>query len=532
MIKYPGVTHTSREAERQIPFDLAVFLIVLLAIAFRLYRIDIPFVEGHSWRQVTNADITRHFAEGVMNPLLPRVSWGGLNGVVGMEFPLLHYLTAIAWRIGGESQVVARLVATTFSIVSVILIYILGRRLFSKPVGRGAAFLFAVSPSLVFFGRAFMSDTPMITFTLAAVIAWDWYFEQPRWSRAIVASLLTALAALVKLPAIVVLAPIGGLALSWLGWRAFKDRALWAGCAAAVALVAAWYWHADRIFLETGLTQAVFRPSGTYPADIAPNTYFFTTYHFATAERLLNPEFWQGMTDRFWSLHLTPPGFLGAFLGAFLAWRSGRALPVLLWALGGFTLLVVSAEGQWNHEFHQLPLLPPLALLFGVGAAPVFDGDYLKKFMPPVLAVTALSLILTVVSIEAFRGSNVIPGLYRTKYLTGFFVDHGNFVQSVVPPDALIITVDYEQYGVNSPMLVYYARRQGWSFDGATISPRVIENLRTRYGVTFLFSSMGSKLLEPRDELRHYLEGFEPVPLPEGLQGRLVAVDLRKPRTK
>ena len=68
----------------------------------------------------------------------------------------------------------------------------------------------------------------------------------------------------------------------------------------------------------------------------------------ATAERLLSQEFWLVLTDRFWSLHLTPYGFLGVMLGTFFAWRSGRALPVLLWALGGFTLFVVSAEGQWN----------------------------------------------------------------------------------------------------------------------------------------------------------------------------------------
>jgi len=313
------VTNTDREAERRPSFDLAVFLIVLLAVAFRLYRIDIPFTEGHSWRQVTNADITRHFAEGPMNLFLPRVSWGGLNGVVGMEFPLLHYLTAMAWRIGGESQLVARLIAMVFSLTSVVLIFLLGRRWFGAPAGRAAAFLFAVSPTMVFFGRAFMSDTPMVTFLVAAVLAWDWYFERQQLNRLIIAVVLTALAPLVKLPAIVVLAPIGGLALSWLGWGAFRSRAVWAGCGTAVAAVAAWYWHADRIFLETGLTQAVFRPSGTYSADVAPNVFFLTIYHFATAERLLSSEFWIGMLDRFWGQHLTPAGFVGAVFGLFFA---------------------------------------------------------------------------------------------------------------------------------------------------------------------------------------------------------------------
>jgi 4-amino-4-deoxy-L-arabinose transferase-like glycosyltransferase len=531
-IKLPGVTNTHREAERRPSFDLAIFLIVLLAIAFRLFRIDIPFTEGHSWRQVTNADIARHFALGSMNIFLPSVSWGGLNGVVGMEFPLLHYVTAIAWRIGGESQYVARLISLAFSVTSVVLIFLLGRRWFGAPAGRAAAFLLAVSPSMVFFGRAFMSDTPMVTFMVAAVLAWDRYFERPQLSRAILAVLLTALAPLVKLPAIVVLAPIAGLGLSWLGWPAFRNRTLWLGCSVAVALVAGWYWYADRIYLETGLTQAVFRPSGTYPPDIAPNVFFLTTFHFATAERLLSSEFWLGMVDRFWGIHLTAVGFLGAFLGLFFCWRAGRALPVLLWVLGGFALIVVSAEGQWNHEFHQLPIMPALALLFGVGVAPLFDANYLNRFMPIGAAVAAISLILTVSAVQAFRGSNVIPSLYRPDYLTDYFVNHGNFLQSVVPPDALIVTVDYDRFGANSPMLVYFSRRQGWTFDGASITPQVIENLRTRFGAKFFASSMGPALLQSRHDLEFYLDGFERVPLPPGVDGRLILVDLRKVRTR
>jgi 4-amino-4-deoxy-L-arabinose transferase-like glycosyltransferase len=532
VIKFPGVTTTHREAERRPSFDLAIFLIVLLAIAFRWYRIDIPFTEGHSWRQVTNADIARHFALGSMNLFLPQVSWGGLNGVVGMEFPLLHYVTAIAWRIGAESHYVARLISLVFSVTSVVLVFLLGRRWFGAPAGRAAAFLMAVSPSLVFFGRAFMSDTPMVTFMVAALLAWDWYFERPQWTRAILAVLLTALGPLVKLPAIVILAPIAGLALSWQGWPALRNRVLWVGCTVAVAVIAAWYWHADRIYLETGLTQAVFRPSGTYPPDIAPNVFFLSTFHFATAERLLRSEFWIGMADRFWSLHLTAIGFVGAFLGLFFCWRAGRALPVLLWVLGGFALIVVSAEGQWNHEFHQLPIMPALALLFGVGVAPVFDAGYLKRFMPISLAVATVSLVLTVTAVQAFRGSNVIPGLYRPDYLSDYFVNHGNFLQSIVPADALIITVDYERYGANSPMLVYYGRRQGWTFDAATITPQVIENLRTRFGATFFASSMGPDLLQSRPDLEFYLDGFERVPLTPEVDGRLLLVDLRKARTR
>ena len=296
MIKYPGVTTLDREAGRRSSFDLAAFCIILLAAAFRLYRLNIPFVDAHSWRQVTNADIARHFSEGVMNPLLPRVSWGGLNGIVGMEFPLLQYLTASIWLVTGESEAVARLVAAAFSVGAVIAIYFLGTRMFGRPAGRAAAFLLAVSPSAVYFGRSFISDTPMLMFSVLAVLAWDRYFDRPTTGRAAIAAVVTALAALVKLPAILVLGGIGGLALSRMGWAAIRDKRLWAGTLAAIAMVGGWYWYADRISLETGLTQAVFRPSGTYPADVAGDVFYRSVSHWATRELLLSGEFWLEMT--------------------------------------------------------------------------------------------------------------------------------------------------------------------------------------------------------------------------------------------
>jgi 4-amino-4-deoxy-L-arabinose transferase-like glycosyltransferase len=521
------VETADREAERS-SLDLAAISIVLLAVAFRLYRVDVPLIDGHSWRQITNADITRHFAEGVMNPFVPRVSWGGLNGVVGMEFPLLHYLTAIVWLITGEREVVARLVAIAFSIAAVLLTYFLGTRLFGRPAGRAAAFLLAVSPSSVYFGRAYLSDTPMLTFSVGAVLAWDRYFDRPTPARAAVAAVVTALAALVKLPAILVLGPIGGLALSRLGWAAFRDRRLWAGCAAAVATIAAWYWYADRIFLETGLTQAVFRPSGTYPQEVAPGAFYGSISHWATRERLLSGEFWLHMIDRFWGLHLTPFGYLGVLLGAVFAWRSGRILVVGLWTLAGFLLLVVSAEGQWFHEFHQLPLLPPLALLFGAAAGPLFDGGFLKRYAPLPVAAAIVGVALCAASVQAFRSSNVITALYRPDNLAVKFPAHGSYLQSIMPPDALMITVDYNRAGANSPMLVYYARRQGWSFDITTVSPKVIEHLRTWYGAKYLVSSTGQELLAQREDVRHYVQGFERLVAPPGM-GELLVIDLQKP---
>jgi 4-amino-4-deoxy-L-arabinose transferase-like glycosyltransferase len=522
------VNSGSREVKRSI--DLAALSIFGLAAAYRLYRIDTPLLDAHSWRQITNADIARHFALGSLNLFSPRVSWGGLNGEVGMEFPLLQWITGIVWRIATEEPITARAVAIAFSMAAVVSIYHLGTRLFGRPAGRAAAFLLAVCPGAIYFGHAFLSDTPMLAFLIAAVLAWDRYFDRPTGARATIAAVLTALAPLVKLPAILVLAPIAGVAWSREGPNAFRDRRLLASIALSVLAVAAWYWYADWIYLQTGLTQAVFRPSGTYPPDIAPGVIFQSVSHWATRERLFSLDFWQTMTDRFWDLHLTPFGFVGAMIGMAMSWRNPRALAPALWTLAGIALVIVSAEGQYWHQFHQMPVLPPLVLFFGVAAAPLFDGARLRRaFSPAPVGPLVVGCLLAPVSLQTFIRSGAVEHLYRPENLQMRFLDDGNVVQGLIPPDAMVMTVDYDNIGVNSPMLLYHARRQGWSFDAATVSPEVIEHLRKAQGLQYFVTS-SRRDVESNTRVVDYLGQFPTIPTPEG-RSWLWVVDLRKKRS-
>lgn len=509
--------------------DLVLVAILLLALAFRLYLIDAPFIDAHSWRQVTNADIARHFAEGSLNIFEPRVSWGGHDGLVGMEFPLLQWLTGLAWRIATESAVIARLVAVVFSLATVWLMYLLGTQLFGRPAGRAAAFLLAVSPGVIFFGRSLLSDTPMLAFSIAAVLAWDLYFERGHTRWAWLGTTATALAGLVKLPAILVLAPILGLAWSRGGLRAFRDVKLIAGIAGATLVVAGWYLYADTIYERTGLTQAVFRPSSTYPPDIAPGAVFAPVSHWATRDRVFSIDFWSVMIDRMWGLFLTPYGFLAAILGFAIAFRRSHAVAVHLWALAGFALLVVAAEGQYWHEFHTLPLVPPLILYAGVAAAPLFDGRALAGYtrLGRWTVAAAVAGALVFVSIQTFRGSGALRYLYRLQSPDVVFLSAGEAVRSMTE-DAPMITVDYEQIGTNSPMMLYFARRQGWSFDGNSISAHVIEHLRSTKGARYFVTTCWLTLRKRKPDVVEYLSRYKVVAPPKSWPDDYRVVDLQR----
>lgn len=499
-------------------FDPVLGAILLLALGLRLYRIDAPYVDAHSWRQVTNADIARLWTDLPINIFFPQVSWGGADGYAGMEFPLLHLLTALLWRVVGVSDGAGRLVAVAFSVASVGLAYLLGTRLFNRAVGRGAAFLLAFSPSYVYFGRTLLSDVPMTFFSIAAVVTYVKYFDRGRHRDAVWGAVWLAMAGLVKIPAILILGPI--VWSGWLArrWKLIADPWVVAGLIGAIGTIGLWYLHADRIFLETGLNQPVFRPSTIYTGDIAAYAGPFTTWeHWTVWGDPENGARVRTLLWRFFLLHLTPIGAIGAVLG-FLRLRTARRTIVDIWLLAGLTLVTVALRGQFPHEFHQLPLLLPLALYFGLGAQPFFRHESWTARFPSqgarAAAVTAAMLVSAGVGVWAFWTSPAVPTLYRPDRVNTHLLDAGAAIEAATPPGSLFVIVEYDRYGTNSPMLLYYAHRRGWSFDATAIRSFTIDYLRDRKGACFLATS-GWHLIENQqpDTARYIVDSFREIPL-------------------
>jgi len=60
--------------------QLALFLILALGLALRLFHVTAPFLDAHAWRQLDTAAMARNFYDGPFFPLDPRVDWGGRYG--------------------------------------------------------------------------------------------------------------------------------------------------------------------------------------------------------------------------------------------------------------------------------------------------------------------------------------------------------------------------------------------------------------------------------------------------------------------
>ena len=87
--------------------DLLILLIItVLAIAFRLYKIDTPLADLHSWRQVDTAAVARNFARDGVNLLEPRYDdltsiESGIENPKGyrfVEFPIYNAIFAVFYK--------------------------------------------------------------------------------------------------------------------------------------------------------------------------------------------------------------------------------------------------------------------------------------------------------------------------------------------------------------------------------------------------------------------------------------------------
>lgn len=487
--------------------DLAFAAIVLLAIAFRWVYIDLPLAEAHRWRTITNADIARNFYEQSMNIFQPRVSWGGPGpAFVGMEFPLLQWLAALLFHVSSNITLVCRGVTLLFSVGAVWATYGLGARLFGRPAGRAAAFLLAVSPSFVFFGRTFISDVPMVFFSVAALWSFVTYMDTGRRSAAWWGTACAALACLVKIPAVVVFVPIVWCAWTSRRWRAVLDPVWVTAIIVPLAVTAVWYWYADVLFHRTGLGQAIWHASGGYAASVSVATAQFQGIsHWSKPADLADLEFYRTQLWRLWSLHLTPPGFVLALFGLAVRWGTSRRLVVDAWLAAVVLLILASIEGNRHHEFHQLPALPPLALLFGLAAAPAFDGAWLssvaRRGAGPVLATA----VLLTAAVMGFMNSGVVRDFYRPESLDLGTISFGRAIESSVPAGDLVITVEWERYGGNSPILLFWAHRKGWSFDLDSITPHVVQRLRRQEGARYFATTIWPAIEERNPVLADYL---------------------------
>ncbi len=192
---------------------------VLLGLLLRLKGIHNPIFDHPNWRQGDTAAIARNFAQLSYNPLYPQTMYDGAPpNYVELELQIVPFLAATLYKIFGVHEIFGRLITIAFSLGTVWMLALFGRWLFNSAIaGAVAAFVYAVMPGAVYYGRTFTPDATMVFFLTAAL-----YFgsrmlvedEALRWRQVAGATALLALAYLAKPVALVAFLPLFAIAVA------------------------------------------------------------------------------------------------------------------------------------------------------------------------------------------------------------------------------------------------------------------------------------------------------------------------------
>ena len=92
---------------------------------------------------------------------------------------------------------------------------------------------------------------------------------------------------------------------------------------------------------------------------------------------------------------------------------------------------------------------------------------------------------MVALGLAAFYCSSVTQAYFAPRGMAERMQQAGAAIDRVTSDNDLAIVVD--DYGIMSPILLYFMHLKGWSFDVGDLTPQVVDNLRTlgaRYFVT------------------------------------------------
>jgi hypothetical protein len=365
----------------------------------------------------------------------------------------------------------------------------------------------------------------MVFFTVLALIGFAEFSrsESVRWMW--IGAVSLTLACLLKLPAVFVGPAIVALLVQGRGWNAFRDPRVWVAGVVPLAITAAWYWRAHIIFERTGLTMGILgAPTKAYPAYVSPGPWPNVYSKWSTATLLTDPDFYNRMILRFYHVLLLPFGFVGAILGAVL-WRGHGRAAVLTWLISLTVFFFIAGEVNRVHEYYQLPFVVVAAIFFGGAAWPLFDLDWLTlRLGQNRFARANYVAVVGLLALASIYFSNVTQLFFSPRDTAVKMRQAGWIVDQATADNSVAVVVD--DYGIMSPIFLYFAHLKGWSFEPTDVSPSVVQNLR-QLGARYFVTTRWPEFKNARPETASFLELYQDVPV-DGAPAGTRLIDLRQ----
>lgn len=417
--------------------------ILILGFVLRLYKFESPIADWHSWRQADTSSVSRIFVEDGFNLLHPKYHDlsnvpSGLNNPQGyrfVEFPvynlfqagfykLLPVLTLEQW---------GRLVTIFVSLSTALLIFLILKKHQNERAGLIGAFVFALLPYSVYYGRTILPDTSTAASILAGIYFFDlWIGEKSKYKKLsfyFLSIIFTAVSFLLKPFAVFFTLPMVYLSYQAFGLKMILNPYLWVFAIASLLPITLWrQWMTE---FPEGI------PSSKWLFNEGGMRFKGAFFNWIFAERIAK------LMLGYWGVALVIFGLVAKTKTSYLFFYSFLASSLIY--------VTVIARGNIQHDYYQILILPTLCIFAGLG------GDFLltlgknlaNKYLAPIILIGVLGFAFMFSWYQVRDYFNINNQAIITA---------GEAVDRLTPKDALVIA-NYE----GDTSFLYQTKRRGWT---------------------------------------------------------------------
>lgn len=432
-------------------------IILLLAFFIRLYKIDSPIADWHSWRQADTASVTRNFIKLGFNPFYTK--YDDMSGVAEnpianpntyrfVEFPVYNMAVYPFYLLFGVDEKLHRLVSVLFSLGSIVFLYLICRRYLTVFTSFLAAAIFALLPFSVFFSRTTLPEPTFLFFALGFVYFLDRWTWEKKANLAIAGFIFMATAFLIKPWAIFFYLPV-------LFSVFVQNRKIWPLTFkfltySALAIIPFLLWRLWILQSPEGIPASNWLMNGD-------------------GIRLRPAFWWWILSERIGREILGVTGAFLFFLG--LITRPNKNYFLHLWALSLFLYFIVFATGNVRHDYYQYIFTPIASVFVSLGFVSLIKGA--ESLIPRIWTITLALLFL---SLTFYFTWTQVKELYKINNPP--IVAAGVFADKILPKDTYVLA----PYNGDTAFL-YQINRPGFP-----VSALPIKDLVAEFGINYFIS--------------------------------------------
>lgn len=402
--------------------SIVIILLALIVMMRVPYIGNSPYEAGDAWRQSDTESMARNFAEDRFNIFFPQLNYDGpAPNYAQLEFQITTFLIALLYRMFGYHYELARLIPILFFTGSACYLYLISRKFYSAGTAWIITLLYALFPLNLYYSRAIMPESAAIFFSIGAFYYFNQWIVNEKTKLLIVAAFMTALAILVKVPAVFIGIPMLWMSIVKYRREIFVKWQLWFFAGVSLSLPFIYFKWLEKTAEFTFVT-------GIGSKHILPK---FATAMF-TEEAL-----------QFFAVHLpqsfTWVGLALAVIGLFsLKWRS--EYPIIVWFIA-MAAEAVTIVAVIKFSYYLLFIGPLLAILAGKTLGSMLKYRY--GVISVVLLISAMAFHSIAITQPKFVENEMV-------------LKQAEYVKKYTSKEDLIVV------GTLSPELINASERKGW----------------------------------------------------------------------